>query len=80
METYDDIVAKAVRKIVRLRMEGKLSEVEKHVASTSMFVNLTQFQLLTQKSIPNGKVAVCGSPTNGLQEVVLLGASHLFKL
>jgi excisionase family DNA binding protein len=77
---YDTIVAKVVREIFSQREANKISEAEKHVASTAIFESLLQFRMITEKKPFNGKIALCGSVTNGLREVILFGLSHLLEL
>jgi hypothetical protein len=79
VEIYDNAVLKIAREIMTSRIKGIISEVEKHVATTSIFETLLQFTFTTFKLPPNGNVAVCGSRTNGLQEVVLFGTVHLLE-
>lgn len=79
VEIYDSVVLKMAREIMSSRIKGIISEVEKHVATTSIFETLLQFTFTTFKLPPNGNVAVCGSRTNGLQEVVLFGTAHLLE-
>ena len=79
VDIYDDIVVKTAQDIMTSRVKGSISEVEKHVATTSIFESLLQFTFVTFKLPPNGNVAVCSSRTNGLQEVVLFGTVHLLE-
>lgn len=80
VEIYDIIILKAVQKILRLQKDGKLSESDKHVCQSSMVESLNQFHPFIQKDAPKGKIAVCASLTNGLQEVALLCLSHLLRV
>jgi excisionase family DNA binding protein len=80
VEIYDIIIRKAVQKILRLQKDGKLSESDKHVCHSSMVESLNQFRLFTERAAPNGKIAICASLANGLQEVALLCISHLLRV
>jgi excisionase family DNA binding protein len=77
---YDTIIAKAVGEIFSQRAANKISEAEKHVASTTIFESLLQFRMIVSKKPVNGRVALCGSVTNGLREVILFGLSHLLEI
>ena len=77
---YDDIVGTAVRKTLSFRSHEKLSWAQEHLAISSILESLSQFQSFTEKGLPTSQIALCGSPTNGFQEVVLLGLSHLLKV
>jgi excisionase family DNA binding protein len=79
VEIYDIIIRKAVRKILKLQKDGKLSESDKHVCLSSMVESLSQFQSSTQKAIASGRIATCASPVNGLEEVLFLGVHHVLR-
>jgi excisionase family DNA binding protein len=79
VDIYDIIIRKAVGKILKLQKDEKLSEANKHVYLSSIVESLNEFQSSTQKSLGSGRVAICASPANGLEEVVFLGVSHLLR-
>lgn len=79
VEIYDIIIRKAVRRILKLEKDGKLSEADKHVCLSSMVESLNQFQSSTQKAIASGRIATCASPVNGLEEVLFLGMHHVLR-
>jgi excisionase family DNA binding protein len=79
VEIYDIIIQKAVRKILKLHKDGKLSEADRHVYLNSMVESLNQFQSSTQNAMTNGRIAVCSSPINALEEPLFLGVNHLLR-
>ena len=79
-KVYDTIIGEAVRTIFAQHKENNITQAEKHVASTSIFESLLQFGTITQRKPANGRIAVCGSVTNGLREIILFGLSHLLEL
>ena len=79
VDIYDNVVLKIAREILTRRVKEQISEVERHVATTSVFESLLQFTFLTPKLPLTGRVAVCSSRTNGLQEIVLFGTAHLLE-
>lgn len=77
---YDTVVRSAIQNIFSRREANTISEAEKHVASTAIFESLLEFRTVIHKKPANGKIALCGSVTNGLREVILFGFSHLLEI
>jgi excisionase family DNA binding protein len=80
VDIYDIIIRKTIRKIQSLQKDGKLSETDKHICQSSMVESLDHFQSVTQKRSANGRIAVCASPANGLEEILFLGANHVLRV
>jgi excisionase family DNA binding protein len=78
-DIYDIIIRKTIRKILNLQKDGRLSETDKHICQSSMVESLNQFQSSSQNAITNGRIAICGSPVNALEETLLLGVDHLLR-
>ncbi|MBI5214478.1 MAG: helix-turn-helix domain-containing protein [Ignavibacteriae bacterium] len=77
---YDEIVAKAVKKIFNLRNQSKISLTEEFITKNSMLESLFQFRLLTQKVFSSQRTVLLASAKSGIQEVVLSCAEHLLTM
>ena len=87
VDVYDEIVVQGIRNILSLELQGKITAAEEQLASNAMLESLQEFRLLAPKNSgsarndsANGRVAICGSLTGGLPEVILLGVSHLLEV
>ncbi len=80
VSVYDEIVAKAVRKIFVLRNQSKITLAEEHVAKNSMLESLLQYRMLSQKVFFTNRTVVLGASTGGIREVVLACAEHLLTM
>jgi excisionase family DNA binding protein len=75
----DDIIGDATRDLLTLRLQGKMTHTKEHLTSKAIAESLEIIPWATQRGLPNGKVAVCGSFSDGLPDVILHSASRLLE-
>lgn len=79
VEIYDEIVAETIREMLSRWKQGNLSTAEERIVASAVSESILKFQSLLPNGVFNGKIAVCGSFTNGFQEVILHATSHLLE-
>ncbi|MFH2004043.1 MAG: hypothetical protein ABIK27_04775 [Bacteroidota bacterium] len=77
---YDEILMRALQKILSLRLNSKLSETDEHIIVTTITESIHQFGMIVKKAGGNGKIALCGVRENSLIGLQFSALAHLLEV
>lgn len=77
---YDEILMRALQKILSLKLNSKLSETDEHIIVTTITESIQQFGMIVKKAGGNGKIALCGVRENSLIGLQFSALAHLLEV